>query len=886
MKHLWAVPTAAIKTLRPRTLPTTVTPCVPACVRLLWQATSPVARTEDSTHSTPDLFSKALKDMFSETQSELAIQTPDVGDKCFGKRANRVESRLLLRQALSQKLELEIAEHAASLELATAADNTVQTEEYKRPIRRHILVREFTTILRRLDTGSFTSADMAGMAGSSDMTGLMEVRGQAAVVVSAAWAHYCKLRERSNASTLIRQIPMSAICLLITELAFMSGSKEYNRRFERIIHIFSDFLKYGRPIRNPVQFGMYLRALNKLGQHQLAVKEADAYFSQESSIATTPNLAMGIKRQVIIAYFKGNRPDKALAEFQSIRTDQIYRNSITPHVYSTFLGGALRAKHIPNTKLYGYVEEMLNVACKQEYPDTSRTGILNELMHAAHKASNPDFFFYILERSLARNIKLNYTTFGTLLHFSSVSYATDARQLYQLYKKITTSAPNWAMMTNHIFAIFVNWFVRMGRIDYALCTLNDLRQHPTAQITARHFLVLFSHYAEFGMARHALDLYHVIVDVDKLQVPWKICMDIIRSIWHCDELTIAQDDTAFGLQAQGGDQPASVHSKHDNLAISALKCGRVHDIEGMFDAFFKLHSCYPKSTFALAILFNEAHRMVARDACRSGMSLQNTFSPQTAQAIDDSWRYQLAKRLRKALNSLIRDSTRLAIPQELYNRAISVFAILHDYQSAQMLYNHMITVESMEPTTDTFNVLLRAFVHGSDTHMATDVLLHARRNNVPINNLTANALIHGYLVTSQFQQAIDVYAYIAGRPLPLHEDLGFTNFVTNAPLDTYTYVLLVSKLVDSGNIREAVIIFDDSFTVLHQVPSRLLSMLVAKLEENMQFDLAQLCLRRYSKRVKNSDPESMDVQDTAESANAPERLPISYFGYLLDQTDR
>ncbi|KAJ2386903.1 hypothetical protein GGI23_006393 [Coemansia sp. RSA 2559] len=529
---------------------------------------------------------------------------------------------------------------------------------------------------------------------------------------------------------------------------------------------------------------------------------------------------------------------------------------------------------------------MLDVACREEYPDTSRTGLLNELLHAAHKASNADFFTYIFERSLLRGINLNYTTFGILVNFSSLSYVADASQLYQLYKRITTSAPSLTLMTNHTFAIFSLSFVRMGRIDYALSVLNDLRDHPTAKITARHYAALFSYYAELGMARHALDLYHMLVDIDKLRVPWKIWMDVIRSIWNCDELMATPGDMAFESQTVSDDQLEDACQERGNLAISILRCGRVHDIKSMFDAFTKFYGRHSERTFALTVLFNEAHRIVASDALESGMSLQAAFSPKPPGFVDDSWRYPLVKRLRAATNRLVRDSARLAVPQELYNRAISVFALLHDYQTAQMLYNHMVYVDSMEPTPDTFNVILRAFVRGSDMNMATDMLNHARRNNAPINSLTANALIHGYLATSQPKQAIEVYACNAGRPLPLHENLGFTNFVMNAPIDTYTFVILVSKLVDSGNIREAIIIFDDSFSLLHHVPSRMLSMLVSKLEEKMQFDLAQLCLRRYSKRVDNGDLDSIeDVRAISKTSNAPDRLPISYFGYLLDQTD-
>ncbi|KAJ2845704.1 hypothetical protein GGI22_006469, partial [Coemansia erecta] len=176
------MPTATIKRVRLAVFPTVLTYCLPASARLLWHATSPVARPEEGTHLSPDLFNRALKDMFSETRSELVSQSPDGSDKCLGKRANRIESRLLLRQALSHKLELEIADHEASLELETASatDATAEEEGRKLPARRHVLIREFTTLLRRLDTSSFMSADLVGMAYSSDMAGIIEARRGAA----------------------------------------------------------------------------------------------------------------------------------------------------------------------------------------------------------------------------------------------------------------------------------------------------------------------------------------------------------------------------------------------------------------------------------------------------------------------------------------------------------------------------------------------------------------------------------------------------------------------------------------------------------------------------------------------------------------------------------
>ncbi|KAJ2763200.1 hypothetical protein H4S06_000227 [Coemansia sp. BCRC 34490] len=859
--------------------------------RFLWQATSPVAKTEDPVYSAPDLFGKAIKEMFSETQSDLAMQSPDATDKCFGKRANRAESRLLFRQALSQKLDIDIADYSASLELANSAaadiDADTQTEPHNRlSVRRHILVREFATILRRLSVSSFSSADLTDMTESPDIVALADARCEAAVIVSAAWSHYLKIRMRSDAGTLIRQIPMPAICLLVTELAFMAGAKDYRRRFERIVQIFDDFVKYERPIRSPVQFAMYLRALNKLGRHQLVVRESNAYFAQQKDhTAIAPSLAMGVKRQAIIAYFKGNRPDSALAEFKSIKADQRYAASITPHVYSSFLSGALHSKTLPNITLYEYLEEMLSTVCQPSYPETSRTGLLNELLHTAHKADNADFFFYVFERSLACGIKLNYTSFGILLHFSFTTYATDARQLFQLYARIISSTPNREMMSAHIFAIFINSFVRMQRSDYALCALNDLREHPTAQLTPRHSFALFDHYAELGMAQNSLDLYHMMFDSDTLQVPWKVWMCIIRSVWNADASLVTYD-SACEQQSQGDDRSLTMRERHDYLVVRIVNCGRAHDIRSMFGAFLKLHALFPTSIASFAMLFTTAHRIAERDAWRSGSSLQCAPSSQvTSLATDDSWIYSLVEHLRTAANYLVRSSSQLPIPQELYSRAISTFAMLHDYQSAQMLYNHIVTVESMEPTADTFGLLMRAFVDGSDMKMATDTLSQARKNKVPITALTANALIHGYFATNQPEQALMIYSYIAGRPLPLHENPGYTGLIANAPVDIHTYTMLVLRLVECGYIKEAIIVFDDAFTLLRQVPNRLLSMLVAGLEERMQFDTAQLCLRRYYKKVDHGDSESSSLTDTFATAVSEARLPVSYFETLVDQED-
>ncbi|KAJ2890042.1 hypothetical protein GGI21_006328, partial [Coemansia aciculifera] len=139
------------------------------------------------------------------------------------------------------------------------------------------------------------------------------------------------------------------------------------------------------------------------------------------------------------------------------------------------------------------------------------------------------------------------------------------------------------------------------------------------------------------------------------------------------------------------------------------------------------------------------------------------------------------------------------------------------------------------------------------------------------------------------QEAINVYAHLVGRPAPLLASATFKDFVSCAPVDAYTFALLVSGLVDAGLLKEAVIVFEDAFTILQFVPRQLLETLVGKLEDKSMLDFAQICLKRYSRRVEDSQPAHLRATAAAESDDlsvsvpeaAPARLPLSYFGYLM-----
>ncbi|KAJ2739269.1 hypothetical protein GGI20_006138 [Coemansia sp. BCRC 34301] len=146
-------------------------------------------------------------------------------------------------------------------------------------------------------------------------------------------------------------------------------------------------------------------------------------------------------------------------------------------------------------------------------------------------------------------------------------------------------------------------------------------------------------------------------------------------------------------------------------------------------------------------------------------------------------------------------------------------------------------------------------------------------------------LIHSYLNANQPLEAIGVYAQLVGRPMPLIASAEFQGFVSSAPIDTHTFALLVGGLVDVGLLKEAIVVFEDAFTVLAFVPRQLLETLVGKLEDRSLLDLAQLCLKRYIKRVEDSQPAHLQAESdglgVALPEAAPERLPLSYFGYLM-----
>ncbi|KAJ2256344.1 hypothetical protein GGI13_001226 [Coemansia sp. RSA 455] len=746
--------------------------------------------------------------------------------------------------------------------------------KYREAAHKHIVVREFMDVMRRFGSLDRTADPDAVLIPADDEP------GRANSLVDTAWTHYAKIRSHEDASYLLSQIPLVAIRILVYELTFLRGSAEYRRRFERVVQIFDDYANVDRPITSPLLFGMYLRALNKLGRYQQAISEAVAYGSSVGSESKSV-LSVNIKRQIIEAYFGGGRPDKALEVFYRVRDSPEYRDSITPHVYVSAISGAMRAKHLANAELYAIVEDLLSLLEKPSYPDASRTGLLNELMNVANKTGNHAFLFHVFERAVDRGFSINHATFGVLLHCSCAE-ETDARVVYRVYRSIITHPSTYANMTHHIFAIFINCFVRRHRIDHALSVLHDLRLHPTACLTVQHLSLVFRYYAESGMAAQALELFHTTVDTDKLAPPWTMCVDIVKAVGRGGDLTWALETVADAAELSSDE---SSRVRYDALLTALVKFGLAGDTTRMLETFFTLHESYPKDILPFVAVLMQSHHIAklhSQDLARGPTTHIETPAARTSEAQHSDF----VDQLNVVADLLLAASATVSIPQNMYNMAISVFAILRDHTSTQRIYDHMTQTEAMEPTARTFNVLLQSFVRGLDLAAATDVLKDIRARGIPLNRVAANALIHGYLGANQPQHAIEVYAHLVDRPIPLLAAATFQDFVVSAPIDTYTFAMLVSGLIDAGLLKEAVIVFEDAFTILPFVPRQLLETLVGKLEERSLFDFAQLCIKRYTKRVEDSQPAHLRIEeglDVALPEAAPARLPLSYFGYLLDR---
>ncbi|KAJ2825998.1 hypothetical protein FBU31_003559, partial [Coemansia sp. 'formosensis'] len=627
--------------------------------------------------------------------------------------------------------------------------------KYRESAHKHILVRELMDIIRRFGSVDRGTADPDAVVIPAEDAKDEPTRANS--LVDTAWAHYVKIRSHEDAPSLLSQIPLIAIRILVYELTFLRGSAEYRRRFERVVQIFEDCASVGRPIASPLLFGMYLRALNKLGRYQQAISEAVAYGLSTGS-GSDPILSVNIMRQIVEAYFGGGRPDKALEVFYRVRDNPEYCDSITPHFYVSAINGAMRAKNLTSAELYAIVDDLFGLLGKSSYPDGTRTGLLNELLNVANKTGNRAFLFHVFERSVDRGFPINHTTFGVLLHCSCAE-ETDPRVIYRVYRSIITHPSTYTTMTHHVFAIFINCFVRHHRVDHALSVLHDLRLHPTACLTVHHSALIFRYYAESGMAAQALELFHTTVNMDNFAPTWTMCVDVTKAVGRGGDMAWALESVDVGAVSEFPDDEIRRMQHHDALLTALVKYGLAGDSTRMLETFFVLHESYPNSILSFVAVLMQSHHIAkqhSQDLARGPTT--HTVTP--AARASESQQRDFVDQLNVVADLLLVASSTISIPQNLYNMAISVFAILRDHSSTQRIYDHMTQTEAMEPTARTFNVLLQSYVRGLDLAAASDVLKDIRARGIPLNRIAANALIHGYLNSNQPQQAIDVYAYL------------------------------------------------------------------------------------------------------------------------------
>ncbi|KAJ2609011.1 hypothetical protein H4S08_004227, partial [Coemansia sp. RSA 1365] len=317
----------------------------------------------------------------------------------------------------------------------------------------------------------------------------------------------------------------------------------------------------------------------------------------------------------------------------------------------------------------------------------------------------------------------------------------------------------------------------------------------------------------------------------------------------------------------------------DALLVMMIRCGRDNKAQPMLDVFDELHAYHPQDMLIYTALAMQAHRIVLGYV--NHINSGNTPVLNQPGINDDLQLRKFTHRYYKAIEQLFTVSPLINVPREFYHTAISTFALAREQGLAQQVYSHMTQVECMDPSAETFDALQQAFTRGSDIVTAAHIFKDVRAANIPLHTITANTLIRGFFIAGQPHAAIDVYAYMVGRPTPLVDHWKFTDFIASGSCDIHTFALVITGLVNASLTKEALIVFEDSFTILSYVPRQLLETLVSSFEEKGLFDAAHLCWKRYRKRVETSLPQNMQM-DTDDLA--PNRLPLSYFGYLLGKS--
>ncbi|KAJ2426069.1 hypothetical protein GGF47_002302, partial [Coemansia sp. RSA 2524] len=744
--------------------------------------------------------------------------------------------RQRIHRALLRKLDFEFQSEADMLVDPEEADNT--------EVRRHILVRELMTTVQQVGYAELGESD-------SDM--------QPSLSAMTAWDQYNKIAAHSDSATLLGQIPISTSSLLICELNFMRAPQNYHRRFENIVQVWDSCSAQGRPIASTAVFSMYLRALNMLGRHQMVLSKVARWCEPHDDKKRV--LPISMMRQLILAYFCGNQPAKAMDLFFYIKSAPEYHQRITPHIYATVLRGLLQTKHLPNQDLYILVEDLLDLLTQPAYDAGPRTGMLNEILQASYKFDNIALMTYVFERFLARGIAINNTTLGIMLR-SSCGSNSDVRDIHSLYKTIMASDLARVRMSEHVFATFITAFVRAERPDYALKVVYDLLAHECWNQGVWHLHELFAYYADTAMAARALDLFR-LVDEDGVQMTWRVCTCVVSALSRGGQISEQFDPQSADI---------------DTLLTMGAVYGSEGHADQALDVFTELNSRTTADPLVFALIAIKIHQMISTYAERTSTGFR--FEPTSSGLRSEHELHMATSCLSTTMDKLF--ALDMCIHQDVFHHAISAFILARDNEKSQHTYDRMVQIKQMGPTSHTFNVLLRAAMRSWGVDAAFDMFEQLRANSGPVHSITANVLIHGLFEAQQPERALDVYAYLVGRPTPLVNHTGFTEFLTPVPCDTYTFALLIRGLVRADLVKEAAVMFEDAFSLLPQVPRQLLETFISALEEAGLFDVAAACLKRYSKRVECAQIEAEELKYMLAQANnaAPNCLPLSYFAYL------
>ncbi|KAJ1841036.1 hypothetical protein LPJ73_006249, partial [Coemansia sp. RSA 2703] len=437
----------------------------------------------------------------SDTQTDSQSQTQSQEEREAGRHRRRTKTprfgsskELIWRRQLAQ-LEQSWQTDLGDLGQVAAEDS------------QHFLVRELSSTLRRLGSTGVDSPDPVDSTDDSE-----------AAVVELAWMQYGKIRRHAESLQLLRTIPDALIGLLICALNFARApaSGDGSTRSTRIVRVFDDLRAVNRTAGHPLVFAAYLRALNKLGCSSQVLKEVAAYERAQAQTGsyTAPS---SIERQVIKAWFNVRRGDLALARLQQLPEDRV-----TPHVLAAVITGLTESGAGDRTVL-AHVDRLLEQL--GGHPAVACTGVMNEIMHAAGRNTRAALLLAIYERFSSRGTEGNTATVGILLH-CAVRQEPDARQLRRVFLRLSDSqGALYGTLSAHVFGMFIDAFLRVGRADYAAEALDALRAHPEARVGARHLLGLLAFYAEHSVGMQALRVFQRAVQ-EGVAMPWTACVHV------------------------------------------------------------------------------------------------------------------------------------------------------------------------------------------------------------------------------------------------------------------------------------------------------------------------------------------------------------------------